>query len=104
MNMTDELVDLITSMTTYDPDEEYKILINRYNTQWSEINIDKYLMDAYSRYKNYKININLTMYPGLLNNIDKFIQICDTNYSLKKRELFDLTKKIDKQILKLIEE
>jgi hypothetical protein len=102
--MAEELIGMITSMTTHDPEEAYKILIDSYNTQWETVSIDKFLMDSYSRYKIYKININLTMYPGILNNINKFIEIYDTNYSIKKKELFNLTKKIDKQFLKLLEE
>jgi hypothetical protein len=102
--MAEELIGMITSMSTHDPEEAYKILVNSYNTEWETVSIDKFLSDAYSRYKIYKININLSMHPSLLNNIDKFIEMYDTSSSTKKKELFNLTKKIDKKFLKLLEE
>jgi hypothetical protein len=101
--MADELIDALTSMTTHDPEEAYIKLIESYNTSFDNSSIDSYLVSCYSRYKTYKINVNFSEFPKLLNNINQFIQYYDS-FPNKKKELFKLSKTIDKEIISIIDE
>ena len=100
--MEEEIIQSLSTLTTHDPHDALDILLESYNTLWDERIIDEYLKKSYRRYKNYKINIDLSSYESILQGINQFIQKYDIGKTYK-RDLFNLTKVIDMEIISILQ-
>lgn len=101
----DELISSLTSVSTYDPEQEYDKLLNSYNTPFDISYAFNFLVDSKKRYKSYLYSINFDSYPELHGNITAFVNSFFENQNYNEYQLrvfFQMTKSIDKFILDLL--